>query len=443
MSFSLARRRLLTAAGGSVLLRTLLGSFDAHAQSVPKKRIVFVTTVWGTAPRYFTSPSWTTSQFPLRDMLLPLAPYQAKLNIINNLNVPAAGSGLHGNPGLFTGTDALIPAGSTKGQKPQGSSVDQFIASSIGANDAFPSVVLADTQRGSNSFDQQGNAVSALIHAGIAFQTLFGAVSGTPGSVDPTIARRQRLLDYTRGEIRALQSRLVGSEKVKLDGYLNGVDDLQKQLMPRPVGTISCATPTAPMLPPAPTGGSTQVTNHAYAIANAEAQFGVLAQALICGLTRVGFMNLSAIPPALNYAGYASPGGNVFAYHHDAQHGGNIQRIEQQNTFWFELMANFWKLLEAAPEGAGSVADNTLLVWMPGSGEHHGGSYNIPALVLGNLKGTIQSGRHLRYAPDNDFKNKSPNTPNDFFTSLCNVLGAPVAKFGDSRYCSGPLPQFV
>jgi Protein of unknown function (DUF1552) len=440
MNFSLARRRLLSAAGSSVLLRTLVGSLDAQAQAVPKKRIVFVTTQMGTKPGFFTSPGWTTTQFPLRDMLLPLAPFQSKLNIINNLNCVAAGTLLHGNYGIFTGTDFLIPAGSAKGQRPQGPSVDQFLAPRIGMNDPFPSVVLSDEPNASTfSFDAQGQAVRGL-SANTSFAFLFGAVTGGgPPMMDPSIARKQRLLDHTRLEVRSLQARLVGGEKVKLDGYLAGIDDLQRQLTPRPAGTISCNSPMAPVLPPTPPGKQTQIDHNALIIAYAEAQFKVMAQALICGLTRVGLMSLSSVPPTLNFLDSA---GKFFGYH-EAQHQGNTAWAEAQNSSWTQLMANFWKQLEAAPEGNGSVADNTLLVWMPIAGGHHNGSYNIPAFVLGNLTGTIQSGRHLRYAADDDFKNKSPHTPNDLFTSLCNVMGAPVAKFGDPRYCSGPLPQFI
>ncbi len=444
MSHSLSRRRLLSAAGSAVFLQTYVKGLDAHAQGAVPKRILFVSTVWGTAPQHFASPGWTTSAFPLRDMLLPLAPYQSKMTIINNLDFSAAvGADLHGNGAVFAGTDFVVPAGSTKGKVALGPSVDQYLGARIGAGDPFPSVVLED-HGGSMCFDANGNRVAARGDATYTFQALFGAGTGGggggPTAPDPAIARKQRLLGHTKNEIRALQSRLVGAERVKLDAYLGGIDDLEKQLMPPAMGTLSCSKPQPPTLPPAPTGNTSVVDRQSYFIANAEGQLRVLAQAFACGLTRVGFMGLSSIPPGLNVA---DPQGKTFAYHSGAQHGGNQPMIQAQNTYWMEHIAKFWKLLESSPEAGGSVADSTLVVWMPGSGNHHGGSFNIPAIVLGNLKGAIQSGRHLRYAPDNDSKNKSPHSPNDFFTSLCNLMGAPTAKFGDPKYCKGPLPQFT
>ncbi len=440
----LSRRRLMTAAGSAVFLQTFVKALDATAQSAAPKRIVFINNTNGTSPRYFTSPGWTTSSFPLRDMLLPLASFQSKMTIINNLNFGAIGAGLHGSHGMYTGTDSFIPAGSTKGLLPQGPSIDQYLGARIGMGDPFSSVALCDAGNvGAGSYDALGQPVRPIGDANAAFTALFGSGTGSGGGTptpDPSVARKQRLFDYTKNEIRALQSKLVGAERAKLEQYIGGIEDLEKQLKPTAPPILSCAKPQPPSLPPSPTKTAGAIAHANWQRSVLTAQFRVMAQALQCGLTRVGYVGISAPPPSYEVV---DASGNIFSYHNGAQHGGNQPRIQEQNAFWMESIATFWKLLESAPEAGGTVADSTLLVWMPCTGEHHNGSFNIPVIVLGNLKGAIQSGRHLRYAADSDPKNKSPHTPNDFFTSLCNLMGAPTAKFGDPKYCSGPLPQFA
>ncbi len=458
--FTFSRRGFLSvasAAGGSALLQSLTGRLQAHAApGAMRKRIVFLTNDWGTAPSLFSSPAWTETNFPLRDMLLPFAPFQSKLTLINNMRCQAAGGGLHGNYGVFTGTDMLPPPGQSKGTAPQGVSIDQFLGEKIGVSDPFSTLVLNDSN-GGGSFNSLGQAVSGFGDGAAAFQAIFSAQTGGGGSgtmPSQALLQKKNLLDFTASEITAFRSRLAGPEKLKLDQYLNGIERLQAQLAPMAPGQqpmpVQCNSLTAPSTV-APVGKQTAIDRAVYSTANCENMLSILGQALICGMTRVAFFKMNARPSALNRI-FDANAQNVFAYHHHAQHGAAAnppqpetapQLRQLQNTFWMNNIATLWKQLSAAPEGAGTVADSTLLVWMPNSGNHHGGSHNIPAIVLRDLGGTIRAGRHLRYAPDNDSKNPSTQSPNDFFTSLCNVMDVPLAKFGDPKLCSGPLPNFV
>jgi hypothetical protein len=389
-------------------------------------------------------------------MLLPLVPFQSKLTIINNLICSAQGADLHGNYGVFTGTDFTTPSGQTKGQVPQGPSLDQYLGVKVGGNFRIPSLVLSDFSAQVGAFDSLAQEVRGFTYAGDTFTAAFGAGPSTPptggggSSNPPSRANEMRasVLDYTANEIRAFRTQLAASERLKLDQYLNGIETLQKQLAPSTPGTggmmpsaILCKTPTAPSLANLPTKGQTPLARGVFTTENCNAQIQVLAQAIVCGVTRFAFMEMNSRPSSLNRVfDPNNPNGNLFAYHHDAQHGGDMALRQEQNTYWIDRIAQLWRLLVAAPEGSGTVADNTLLVWMPGSGSHHGGTKNIPALILGDLGGAFRAGRHLRYAPDNG---PSPQSVNNFFTSLCNLMGDPVPKFGDPKYCSGPLPNLV
>jgi hypothetical protein len=449
--FDLSRRgvlSLMAAAGGSGMLQSLAGRLAAHAApGAPVKRLVLVKTTWGTAPKFFTSPGWSETNFPLRDMLLPFAPFQSKLTIINNMKSRAAGDGLHGNPGIFTGSDWAAP---NQAQHP---SVEQYIAAQIGASDRIPCLALADDlQNAAGSYTPLLQPATPFTSAAAAFAAAFG--SGPAVGADAGVAQVRALeqkvavLDYSVNEVRAFRNRLASSERLKLDQYLNGIELVQRQVAPAGVDggggpaprPVTCQTPMAGPFPTLPPGKLSNGIRATYSTENCEATFQVLAQALICGVTRVAFVNMASRPPALNTP---NANGNVFQYHSDAQHGNNAVLQQQQNRYWVERIASFWSQLRAAPEGAGTVADNTLVVWMPTTGSHHGGAYNVPAFMLGDAGGAFRAGRHLRYAPDDDRNNLSPQTPNNLFVSLANAMGVQTNTFGDPAYCTGPLPNLV
>ena len=64
------------------------------------------------------------------------------------------------------------------------------------------------------------------------FERLFGA--GPPGERQRLYLQRQRqrrsLLDFVREEARALQARLGGDDRRKLDEYLGGLREVERQI---------------------------------------------------------------------------------------------------------------------------------------------------------------------------------------------------------------------
>ncbi len=105
------------------------------------------------------------------------------------------------------------------------------------------------------------------------------------------------VLDFAIGDLQRLESRLGGTEKQKLDQHLTVMRDLENQLQSLPP-PVTCTAP-----PRHPEGGDTSSSDYyitgtasdagiAYLNRVADFQVELLAQLLICDLTRFGTLVL-------------------------------------------------------------------------------------------------------------------------------------------------------
>jgi hypothetical protein len=98
------------------------------------------------------------------------------------------------------------------------------------------------------------------------------------------------------------------------------------------------------------------------------------------------------------------------------------------------MMARMADLLAKAPEGNGTMLDSSLLMMVnTGGGTHHRGFDKHPAVMLG---GPATGGRYLSYP-------EGKHCMSELYVSVANLLGAATDKFGDPKYCPGPLPGLV
>ena len=81
------------------------------------------------------------------------------------------------------------------------------------------------------------------------YNRVFGAgfSTGTTTNVaDVTLATRKSVLDLVAADTKALEARLGATDKARLDQHLQGVIELEKQLVGMPVMTAGCTAPTKP-----------------------------------------------------------------------------------------------------------------------------------------------------------------------------------------------------
>jgi hypothetical protein len=113
------------------------------------------------------------------------------------------------------------------------------------------------------------------------------------------------------------------------------------------------------------------------------------------------------------------------------------EKLTKINKWFCEQLAYLAKRLAETPEpgGAGSLLDNTTIVWTNelGKGNSHT-LENIPFVLVGGGLG-FKTGRSVKY----------PKLPhNRLLLSLAHGFGHRLEKFGNPDFCAGgPLPSLT
>jgi hypothetical protein len=81
------------------------------------------------------------------------------------------------------------------------------------------------------------------------------------------------------------------------------------------------------------------------------------------------------------------------------------------------------------------MLDHSLIMLVnTGGGLHHRGFDRHPLILLGGRAGA--AGRFLDYPEGKRFKGEA-------YAAIAEAFGIPTEKFGDPRYCPGPLAGLV
>jgi hypothetical protein len=386
------------------------------------------------------TPATTGTGYTLANTLSPLAPYKGDLSVLSELANAAANAGADGAGDHARGAATFLT--SHRAYKTGGSdinvgiSVDQVAALSeyVGGKTPFPSLELG-IESGSNS-GSCDSGYSCAYQRNIAwrsattptarerspqavFDRLFGA--GSSGETTEQKARRREyslsVLDFVLEDARRLQSKLGHRDKQKLDEYLTGVREVEKRVSDFDAGSMSCTKPARPDY------SVDAIQDHV------DLQLELLAIAFICDLTRVGSIMLADEGSYMTYP-VSYNGSPVIEGHHDiTHHGGDpvkLGKVAAINKWHVERFAKFIKKLKDTPEGAGTVLDNSMIVYGGGisDGDWHNHN-NLPILLAGKGGGTIgTAGSHKKFAT---------NTPiSNLWVAMLNRAGVPTNSFGDS-----------
>src|SRR4029078_5327720 len=140
---------------------------------------------------------------------------------------------------------------------PANSSLDQFLAveKGLGASTKRNNVVLcvgdSDIHAASTlSFSAGGAGVGKIISPFDAFDYLFsGFVPPTDAAGQAALKRRnalgQSVIDYVRGDVNRLRTRLAPVEQQKMDQHLAAIRDLEKSFATMSMGA-ACTVPARP-----------------------------------------------------------------------------------------------------------------------------------------------------------------------------------------------------
>lgn len=440
----LSRRTLLRGLGGVAIGLPFLHAMERPAAAAPfPKRFIVFFSANGTIPSSW-NPTGGETDFALSPILAPLEPHKQDLLVLQGIDMEAA----HHGPGdghqtgmgtMLTGTELLVgtefcEADCSDPSKTVGwgggPSVDQVIASQVGQTSKFKSLEFGVQVQSASIWSRMcyldaDQPIPPEDDPLAAFDRIFGELGADPFGLQKIRAQRHSVLDAVIDDFEALNARVGGDDRKKLDNHLTAIREIEKRLDAGGQLGGSCQLPDlgSPI-------GDIYADENLPAIG--KLQMDQLVMSLACDLTRVASIQWST-----------SVSNKVFSWlgittgHHDLSHEGDTNanaqaQIVQINTWYAEQLAYLIAALKAVPEGDGTLLDNTVILWCNelGIGNAHSRT-DMPYVLAGSCGGYFDTGRYLVFDDRNH---------NDLLVSLCNAMDVGVTTFGNPAYCAGPLP---
>jgi Protein of unknown function (DUF1552) len=343
----------------------------------------------------------------------------AKLNFASQGHDPAIGS-------LLTSRAIAVTPGLDGDW-----SVDQYLASQLGASAPFRNISLCLGDSLKSGFHTKGGGWLASVRSPQSLlDSLFSRLptgEPTPG-IDPQILRRRNVLDFVMAQNKALKAQLCGQERVILDSHLSTVERARMAVndMPKPPSPTACKRP--------PLNLNFEVAAPANLPQLRDAQIEIVAMAAACQLSPV--ISYCLRPDGTSERYPFLPGVDGGAIFHDYAHGTSAAKATI-NGFIVNSFCKLVSRLQEIPDGNGTLLDNCIVMLV--SDQRNGGEFahdtaNLPVVLAGGASGKLKGGRHLAYAGESFHK---------LLTSLCQLMGVNVNSFGQAEYSGGGLPRLL
>ncbi|MCH9680426.1 MAG: DUF1552 domain-containing protein [Deltaproteobacteria bacterium] len=419
-----SRRTLLRAlgiGGASLVLPSAVRTRPASAGGAtsPQRVIFFVTqhgpydTSWRMAPNGASDDvAWERdiTDVPQADwspILAPLHRHRNRLLMLDGLsngallNSPLTQYHQSGRATLLTNSHFVWDDGgdATGGAR----SFDQILADSLATPGQQPFIYCGASQGPEGqirpiSFAGEGSPAGIESDPVALFEKLYPQRGMDPSAQlgARSIAQRQSVLDFVAPQLDAFASTLSGEDRLKLEQHGQLVRDLEQQLVPLECGEA----------PAMPRGD------------DLEQFFQLVALAVSCDATRVATIQTRQ----MTGDEFGHPGSDV---HQDFAHIPHSPEMADYFAVRAEQFASFLDVLEAIPEGNGTLLDNTLVAWIPelGSGNHDAHGFEI--VLAGNLDGAFDTGRYVYWPRDQ----ANPSiTPSDYNQNWGNPVGPPHGR---------------
>jgi hypothetical protein len=432
------RRQVLSGAGIALSLPWLetFAPRTAQAQAAAaKKRYIALYQPNGTAQYWAPTGSGSGTGWTLSPLLQPLQAQKSNLLVFGNIANHAVyngqtytnsiGLGSHGADGASTWTSVPV---SGSGNNNNGISVDQVIAGILAGRP--DKTYLPSLQVGLSTYNSSGDGLPLQHSRSIAWKSatepLYKTVNpqavfdqlvagrptgGGPAAMpDPAADRRRMLkksaLDYILGSSSSLKLRLSTSDQTRLDQFMTSVRTLETQVTAVASTMPVASCPPAPARPAAPLGVG--MTPAGYNRGDhADVMIDLVAMAIECDITRVvsfmlddcrsefayNFLFERSFTPTGSMPNPANiPVGSYHALQHQGDRNNNLTPGFATIGWWNSTKASqLATKLAAVTEGAaGTMLDNTVIVFASGM---HGGDHlntNIPVALLGSAGGILK-----------------------------------------------------
>ena len=313
-----------------------------------------------------------------------------------------------------------------------GTSVDQVAAQKIGDKTVLPSLELGiERGRMSGSCD---SGYSCAYSSNISWRSattpnpkecnpaaVFKRLFGDPGQLAKDRERAKKIaydksvLDLVQEDAKRLSKNLGGSDKRKVDEYLESVRQVEKQIQ---AASSNKKRPEPPKTFKVPTGVPKENRDHLRVMAN------LMVLAFQTDMTRIATFSF-----ANDSSNRTFPWIGVREGHHSLSHHKRnkekLEQIKKIDRYYVEQFAYLLERMRAVKEGDGCLLDHAMVVY--GCAISDGNRHNhedLPILWGGGANGTVKTGRHLVYRRNTPMAN--------LFLSMLDRMGVKEARFGDS-----------
>ena len=370
--------------------------------------------------------------YTMTPILSPLKSYRENMVVISGLSnsalvSPNEGGGVHtrAHGGWLSG---VLPKRTEGADIEAGKTIDQYAADVLGQETSLRSLQLTTdsnftvgncengyscTYQNSTSWSSPTTPLPHERDPRVLFQRLFG----DGGSVEARIAQMKTdrsILDSVSDSISNLEKDLGHGDKVVVDEYLTAVREIERRIQRAEQNNASRPLPSVEQ----PDGVPDTFEEHI------DTLFEMLALAYQADVTRVSVMQMARELSGRAYPDIGVPEGHHTVSHHQLNPH-NIQQYTRINTHHVSLFKKFVDRLANTQDGDGTLRDHSILLYGTGmgDGDHHT-PYNLPVVLIGGGRGTLEGGRHLSYPMHTPFMNLG--------LSLLDKVGVEVASISDS-----------
>jgi hypothetical protein len=390
------------------------------------------------ASKFLFAPETTGSNFTLLpdNPLSAIDPYREYLTIVSNTDTRMAEAFSPPEIGGDHFRSSAVFLTQSHPKQTQGSdiwagtSIDQIYAKRYGQQSPMPSLQLCI-----ESLDQAGgctynyscvytDAISwsspneplpMIRDPRVAFDMLFGT-GGTPEQRAERRQTRSSILDWIHGEIVGLRKQLGAADRIRIDRYLDNVQEVERRIQAVEKHNTSGETRALPL---APSGVPDSFAEHM------KLMFDIQVLALQADLTRTisfktGRDSDNRVFPE---SGSSQP------FHPASHHGNNEARILEFNKickYRVGQMAYFIDKMKNTMDGDKSLLDKSLIVWgSPMADPNVHNHRRCPLMLLGKANGQLKGNLHLKAADGTPMAN--------VMLSVMHKLGVDdMTTFGDS-----------
>jgi hypothetical protein len=437
----LPRRAFLRGAGAALALPFLDSMVPAFASTLaaPVTRMGFMY-----VPNGIISANWKPigegAGFQFNTSMKALEPFREHLVVVSGLaqingRSFGDGGGDHARAGA-TWLTGVHPKKTEGADIHSGISADQVAARALGSKTQFGSLeigVEAPSLAGgcdsgyscaytnTTSWRSPTTPNPMEVNPRVLFERLFGDGDSTdPAARLASLQERRSILDFVKGSVDRLETKIGSGDRAKLSEYLDAVRDVERRIQKAEEQNASMKMPVMER----PSAAPEEFVDHA------RLMMDLMVIAWQTDMTRVTSFMLAREGSNRSYREIGVSDGHHSCTHHQNDPD-KIAKTVKINEHHVRQLAYLVQKLKSTPDGDGTLLDHTMLMY--GSSISDGNQHthvDLPTVLIGGASGQIKGGRHI-VCP-----NETPM--NNLLLSMLDKVGVPTESLGDS---TGKLQQ--